>query len=291
MITVRLNGGLGNQMFQYATARALALSTGQSLLLDASIFTYYDVHPLKINRLSIAANLFFRNKFLDKLLHKGFVMYVCRCFSRKKRLYLESDLSFDSRLFSITGSTNLIGYFQSEKYFVSYRDVLLSELKPKKKLDGVDLEYFNQIETQSDNDGGSVSIHLRRGDYVSNDAANKVHGVCGLEYFASAIEYMMDTGVANKNTQVFIFSDDIEWCEENLKLDLSLNYIKGSSSPEVDMYLMSQCNHQIISNSTFSWWGAWLNEYEGKVVVAPKKWFSNESMISRDLVPKNWIRL
>jgi hypothetical protein len=133
----------------------------------------------------------------------------------------------------------------------------------------------------------SVSVHIRRGDYVSNPHASKFHGTKGLDYYEKAVERIAETV---KNPELFVISDDIEWCKENLRLPYKTTHIDGNAGFE-DMHIMSHCAHNIIANSSFSWWAAWLNTNPDKVVIAPKKWFNDESINTEDVVPKTWIRL
>lgn len=135
-----------------------------------------------------------------------------------------------------------------------------------------------------------MSIHVRRGDYINNPETFKLHGVCGLDYYHAAIEYI----TKRTNTPVFyIFSDDISWAEENIKSKNQMIFVKETPHGKdyFEMYLMSVCKHNIIANSSFSWWGAWLNKSPEKIVIAPKKWMNETSIDTTDLVLKNWIRI
>ena len=173
----------------------------------------------------------------------------------------------------------LMGYFQSEKYFLN------AEGKVR------ELFCFNdQIQAnmntkyQSLMHGGSVncSIHVRRGDYIGNN----FHEVCHLDYYKDAISEMK----RRVNIDMFvIFSDDIEWCKQNLQAENCV-FMEGNSNVE-DLYFMTQCNHHIICNSSFSWWGSWLNNKEGKTVIAPGKWFGDQSYDTKDILPESWIKI
>jgi hypothetical protein len=135
----------------------------------------------------------------------------------------------------------------------------------------------------------SVSLHVRRGDYVSNPDANKYHGTKGLDYYIAALARV---NKSQKDSTVFVFSDDIAWCKKNLKLKAKkVVWVDGKNSPIEDIYLMSLCKSNIIANSTFSWWGAWLNSNPKKIVVAPKVWFSDSNIDTSDLIPADWTRL
>ncbi|NRD31334.1 alpha-1,2-fucosyltransferase [Shewanella sp. DC2-4] len=150
--------------------------------------------------------------------------------------------------------------------------------------------YESENEKLIDNNE-SVAIHIRRGDYISNEESNSIHGICDNSYFYKSLNYLRSNNIVSDNAKLFIFSDDIQWCKENLKFDFSTVFIEGDSKrPEVDMHLMSKCKHQIISNSTFSWWGAWLNTNPDKCIIAPKQWFKT-TLDSVDIIPKQWVRI
>jgi hypothetical protein len=136
----------------------------------------------------------------------------------------------------------------------------------------------------------SISIHVRRGDYVTLAAASEFHGLMGPDYYKAGAEAILRG--KNETPSFFVFSDDPEWCKENIKLPGEITYIDwntGKNSFE-DMRLMSNCKHHVIANSSFSWWGAWLNPSKEKIVVAPKQWF-NDTSNQTDIVPESWIRL
>ena len=181
-------------------------------------------------------------------------------------------------------SSYLDGYFQSFKYFELIADQIRNELSPVTDYGKLDLEVKSKIESVE-----SVSIHVRRGDYVTSKASMKTLGVCDLDYYDRAInEIVRRLG----DPHFFIFSDDPEWSKENLKVPGSVTYVSHNSGPTAfqDIRLMSICNHHIIANSTFSWWGAWLNSSKEKIVITPKKWFSN-GMSSKTLIPENWLQV
>jgi hypothetical protein len=133
-------------------------------------------------------------------------------------------------------------------------------------------------------------MHIRRGDYVSLKISNELHGVLPLEYYYNAIELIKKQ---NPNITVFVFSDDIPWVKENLKLKDKCVYVDFNSGENsvFDMFLMSLCKHNIIANSSFSWWGAWLNQNKNKIIVAPENWFAKKEMLNNDLIPDAWRKL
>jgi hypothetical protein len=136
----------------------------------------------------------------------------------------------------------------------------------------------------------AVSIHVRRGDYVSDAGTNRFHGTCSVDYYHDAVDRISGFAPAS---HFFVFSDGIDWAKENLRLRQPVTYVDfndGEKNYE-DLRLMSLCKHHIIANSSFSWWGAWLNPNPDKIVIAPKKWFNDPSINTDDLIPNSWLRL
>lgn len=281
MIKIRINGGLGNQLFQYAAAYALSKKMNVPMLVDISEAIKYQIHPLRLDKLSCSAHFSIKLNVFDRvLMHPRIVPYSSKLSSR---YYLEPDLRYRDLSSSVVGGTFLNGYFQCELYFKEYRKELLKEFFPNKDFSFYQREIKEKIQSTN-----SLSIHIRRGDYVSNPDAFSVHGICDEEYFSRSIEYFEEQNIINEKTVLFVFSDDIEWCADNLHFPFDTVFVKGDSeSPELDMWLMSYCDNHIISNSTFSWWGAWINDKKDKVVVAPEKWFANG--MACDIQPDTWV--
>lgn len=284
MIKIQINGGLGNQLFQYATAFSLAKSNKTKLLVDISSAINYHVHPLRLTELNCSAQFDDKISLYKKiLLHPRLIKFSSMIFTS---YYIEPSLKYDNTLQYTANNKLLIGYFQSELYFKNCRGELLKEFLPKTEFSSYQSLLAEKIKGES-----SLSIHIRRGDYITNSNASAIHGVCNKEYFDRAIEYLVEQKKVTTKTNVYIFSDDIEWCKAHLSFPYSTVYVEGDSQhPELDMWLMSYCNHNIISNSTFSWWGAWLNTNSNKCVIAPKQWFKTLHD-STDIVPEQWKRL
>jgi hypothetical protein len=288
MIVVRLYGGLGNQLFQYATARALAIRCNTELVLDLSWFEAIPKSNTKreyeLNHFNIKAR---QPRFAERVF---FSICASRFFSIILNLiplfkvFRESKFNFDERFKSITGHIYLNGYWQSYKYFESYRDQICNELKVLDSIANSDLLIASKIQ-----DSISVSIHVRRGDYVSKPSAESFHGICGLDYYALAIATIFKKF---PEAHFYVFSDDMDWSKANLPLNAeNSTFVSHNNSSAVnDMRLMSMCKHHVIANSSFSWWAAWLNPGDGKVVIAPEKWFAVEPQ-PKTLLPKNWIIL
>ena len=279
-------GGLGNQLFQYATARSLAIRTGAELRLDLSS---YANDPLRCYELSVfpiigqvireADDRIEEPRFIGKM--KKFLSQL----QRKEKYYREPHFHYDPRVKNLSAPVFLEGYWQSEKYFVEDALSLRRELIPFQPLELDNASIAAQINTAT-----AVSLHVRRGDYVANAHTNNYHGVCSIEYYRAAIEYMRH---AAGDIHLFVFSDDQEWCKSNLEPNYPTTYATANPPDRGyrDMQLMALCRHHIIANSSFSWWGAWLNPRPDKIVVAPRNWFANSEHDTRDLIPETWVRL
>ncbi|TXD46420.1 alpha-1,2-fucosyltransferase [Polaribacter sp. IC073] len=267
MVIVRILGGLGNQMFQYAYAKSLEVK-GFDVSLDLSGFKNYKLHGgYQLDKYHI--NL--QNAKNSTVL-----------FSRINPLKTikEENLLFNEKLLSLKGNEYVKGYFQTEKYFSGIRNTLLEQFTINREIANSTKKYKKEI-TLAEN---SCSIHIRRGDYVSDSKSNIIHGTCTLDYYREAIKKVEEK---YKNTLFFVFSDDIPWTKENLVIK-NATYINHKCLPHEDILLMSLCKNNITANSSFSWWGAWLNKNNSKMVVAPKQWFVSKE---NEITCKNWIKI
>ncbi|MBY0244074.1 MAG: alpha-1,2-fucosyltransferase, partial [Sphingobacteriaceae bacterium] len=197
--------------------------------------------------------------------------------------YIEQrDFNYNSRYgkFSGTQIKYLDGYWQSEKYFGVHANVIRDDFNFP------DLDKVNKLCAPQIMQSNSVSLHVRMGDYVNHPLHG---GICTLKYYQQAIELMKSKIEA---PIFFIFSNDIEWCKQNLDI-INAVYVTGNIGENSfrDMQLMSLCQHNIIANSSFSWWGAWLNNNRNKIVIAPKIWFNDESINTSDLLPDGWMKI
>ena len=289
MVVVKLMGGLGNQMFQYAAGRALAHAFNTSLKLDISFLSdntpRHNViqRPYELSVFNIKEQ--FPNKKEVQKFTTGRVALSDRLTFRTYTLYKEPHFHFAPDFLKLKPSVYLDGFWQSEEYFKAIKETIVEEFSFKEKPEGGNKQISDQISGTN-----SVSIHVRRGDYISNPYTNSYHGTCDLKYYQLAIEI-----IAQRVTDpyFFVFSDDIEWTKEHLVIDYPSQYVdqnNGDKSYE-DLRLMSTCKHNIIANSSFSWWGAWLNSYPDKIVVAPEKWFNNSENNTKDLLPPSWIKV
>lgn len=290
MIIVRLIGGLGNQMFQYAAGRRLAHVLGVEFKLDITGFEHYPLRKYYLENFNIKEN-FASLKEIRALTKRPIVERVLSWTlhrpPRTASTYIREKLSFhfDSDILSLPDGIYLDGYWQSEKYFADIAGIIRREFTVKTPQMGKNKELAEMVTATE-----SVSLHIRRGDYVSNPSTNSILGVCNLDYYTRCVEHLTQTV---KNAHFFVFSDDPEWVHENLKLSYPMTLIdhNGADKNYEDLRLMSQCKHHIIANSTFSWWGAWLGQRRDKMVFAPKSWHACEKFDTRDLIPDKWTRI
>ncbi len=192
---------------------------------------------------------------------------------------------FDPEVLEHIGSVYLSGYWQSYRYFDNIASILRREFSVRSRQMGDNLAMAQLIASTQ-----SVSLHVRRGDYVSCSLAMRRHGVCPLEYYDAAIRIMADR---MNSPHFFIFSDDIPWVQTHIQLQYPCTYVthNGVANDYEDLRLMSQCKSHIIANSTFGWWGAWLSQAPEKIVIAPRSWFAGLDYNTGDLIPSSWLRL
>jgi hypothetical protein len=291
MIIVRLLGGLGNQLFQYAAGRGIASMSNSILKIDITGFDSYPLHRYSLNHFNIIENIASPSD-ISRLRRKrnGPVAMTMKLIDAFKPYYKRSFIEerffhFDTNILRIYGDAYLEGYWQSEKYFAHISDMIRREVTVKEKPDNENAKMMRLIR-----DVESVSLHIRRGDYISNATTNQKHGTCDLNYYYKAIE-MISSSI--DEPYFFIFSDDLSWVKENLVINYPATFVahNGVKKGYEDLRLMSQCKHHIIANSTFSWWGAWLCVNEGKKVFAPAKWFNDNTIDTHDLIPRSWHKI
>lgn len=284
MIIVRIIGGLGNQMFQYAAGYAFAKKNKTSLLLDTNAFKNQKIHNgFELNSVfNVEAEIATDKKIKDLIGWRNLEFIKDRInrlpnFLIGKNFFSEK-LNLNYSL--IKDDTYLYGYWQSEIFFLDYKNHILQQFQFKKSF-SLKNKNLAQLINETQN---SVSIHIRRGDYLKS----KAHNVMGIEYFKHAIAEIERK--IDKPT-FFVFSDDLNWTKKNLPLKKKIFIVENNIGSESynDMMLMSMCDHHIISNSSFSWWGAWLNVKKNKIVISPKSWFVKKENL--DCVPKEWIKL
>jgi hypothetical protein len=291
MIVVKLMGGLGNQMFQYALGRHLAEIHKTTLMLDLTflqdktprenfVFRNYELDIFNIQQnFAAPSDLkdFFQktsgiNKLLKKILNKIIPVEI------KKESYFH----YDPQVLKGPKTVYLEGYWQSEKYFKAIEGILRKEFTFRCDIDSRFKELADKIQSTN-----SVCVHVRRTDFLSNS----YHAVCEMDYYTRAEQIIVSK---LPSPHLFIFSDDIEWCINNLKLNVASTFVRESfNDKDIShcLHLMTRCKHYVISNSSFSWWAAWLNSEPQKLVVAPEKWFNDRSVNTEDLIPDTWLRI
>jgi hypothetical protein len=240
LVSTRLMGGLGNLLFQIATAYSVSLRDNKILICDTS----------------------------DMMVpHKPYTFYLSNIFRKVKFSDNMTDLNYIgeqgfhySPIPSLQGNVKLVGYFQSEKYFINHREQILNLFDIDEETKSNLTIKFGEFLSKE-----TCSIHVRRGDYLG---LQNHHPVQSIDYYQESVK------IIGEDKHFMVFSDDIKWCEENLVFLKNKTFISGNFDYE-DLYLMSMCKHNIIANSSFSWWGAWLNQNPNKKVIAPKIWFGN----------------
>lgn len=281
---IKISGGLGNQLFQYALGKNLALKNGSDLKLDISWYDSVDSNYRDFKIDNYKTNFTIAQKLeMDKFRKSNIVTKIIKkIFGSNCRK--EKNFNFDSKILNLSKPAYLIGYWQSEKYFSNITDVIRKELVLKNDPSIETKEWIKKISNSN-----AVSLHIRRGDYINNTKTNQTHGTCSLDYYKEAITY-----ISQKITKpvFFIFSDDIEWAKKNLQIAFPIFFVSDNKIPDYEeLIIMSNCKHNIIANSSFSWWGAWLNNNPEKTIIAPKKWFKAEHLNTNDLIPNSWIKL
>jgi hypothetical protein len=299
MIIVQLIGGLGNQMFQYAAARALAVRHSTDLKLDISHFKTNEIRKYELSCFGIQESIAtpedldeclgcFRCKaysFLSWVSQKKIETFLDVRKIANRRFLRENCFHFNQKYLKAPPNTYLVGYWQSEKYFSDIENILRKDFTLKQSIESLEPEISKAI-----NKTNSISIHVRRTDYITNVKVSNVHGTCNLSYYKNCINYFSERV---ENPHFFIFSDNLLWAKENLKLNFPHTFVGNQQRKKdhEDLYLMSICKHNIIANSSFSWWSAWLNSNPRKIVCAPKIWFRKQDLDTSDLLPKKWMRL
>lgn len=271
MIVSQLVGGLGNQLFQYAAGRCLAEACGAELGLDLSAFTTYGLHDYSLQHFRI----------IGKAVTPDMPQYPVRVFKEA------NGFQFDPAFNTLRDGIVLNGYWQSEKYFAAIADTIRDEFQVIHSLTGNNLELAERISSTN-----SVSIHVRRGDYVSNSYSDQILESLDLEYYHRSLEELCRV---EDDLHCFVFSDDPTWVRTHLRPRIPATYVSHNeaSANYEDLRLMTLCRHNIIANSTFSWWGAWLNANKGKRVFAPTQWLSANArqLVVKDLIPESWTRV
>lgn len=280
-IVTRLIGGAGNQMFQYAAGRALADRLGCVLQLDMRYVAGASNRNACFEHYQNAR--FTQDGPLPPAKSDGLLRYgVWRALGRSPKLFREKTLAFDPNVLALQANTYLHGYWQSERYFAEIAPQIRADLCFTTPLDKANADMAAQI-TESPN---AVALHVRRGDYSNNSTYAALQPD---HYRTAADKIAHSTGPIT----CFVFSNDAAWARDNLDLShpTTIVDINDETTGHFDLHLQSLCTHNVIANSTFSWWAAWLNPNPDKIVIAPQQWFNNPKLANPDLIPKTWTQL
>jgi hypothetical protein len=297
MIIARLRGGLGNQLFQYAAAKALSLHHRTTLKLDLYTYSRHRYRKFELSKFRIEAAEASREEVhrytgtnpVSRYLNKRENYFHC------PKVFAQPHYHFFEDFFALPPDIYLSGYWQSEKHFLSFATTIREQFQPVAPLDERNVELQARMRSQN-----SVAIHIRRGDYTSSSYSS-FFSILSKSYYDLAIATI---GALRRSPVLYFFSDDPDWCSRNFDIAGAefVRHNEGDNSYK-DMLLMSACRHNIIANSTFSWWGAWLNDNPEKVVIAPKQWFRVDYLDrpepvypsrlynTKDLLPEKWLRL
>jgi len=290
MVIVKLKGGLGNQMFQYAVGRRIAVINKVPLKLDVRWFNdtgkdtsrEYELKHFKIKE-EFATSEEIKGVLDHHLFFNFFGRFGKQIFPLNRFSYItESNKSFEQEVMNLKDNVYLNGVWANEKYFIDIKDLIKEEFQLKYKSSEANTNLYQTIESLN-----SIAVHVRRGDYVSNQVTNKYHGLCSIEYYNSAIASITERV---KDPHFFLFSDDPQWVKDNIKVNAPTVNI-SHNTPGMgyeDLKLMKSCKHNIIANSSFSWWAAWLNSNPDKIIFAPLKWANNQQANSKNHLPLKW---
>jgi len=293
MIIAELVGGLANQMVIYAAAKALSEHLQVELKLDIRKLSRDKKRNYALNHLNIETKTATQEE-IDWVCQKSSSWIISKVKKTIRKtyngnafgIYKEPAINFDPNFFSLTDNTYIKGNFINLLYFTRIEQTLKNEFQIKSTLSNKTKELIKSITSSN-----SVSIHIRRGDYANEKKTNEIHGLIPLNYYKTAIDLISNR---TKQPTFYVFSDDISWVKNNLPNTQEMHFIdhtNGETAYE-DLYMMSQCKHNIIANSGFSYWGAWLNSNEEKLVISPKQWFADNKLNDRfKLIPEGWLKI
>lgn len=278
-------------MFQYALGRQLALKNNVPLKLDLSWFKQFEERPYLLDAFQIEASeavpediylaRYYSHRRVRRIMekiHQKLIPYY-----RRRTVVERSHLYFDPNILNALSDAYLSGYWQSEKYFAYIAPILKKEFTPVQPPPPRIKKLMAMIEGIPQ----SASLHLRRGDYLGK--YKSTFSALPLSYYHKAADWIASR---SRNCEIFIFSDDIKWVRQNLKLSYPMQFVSPeiSGDPVWDMQIMRACRHHIIANSSFSWWGAWLGEREGSITIAPNQWY-RDLPYPHDRIPERWVIL
>lgn len=278
MIIIKLKGGPGNQLFQYAFGRLLSIKNKTEVKYkflinkkDSKREYFLGYFNTKIN---IPTDI-----ELQKIRYPFGV--ISKFFELFKKITRQFNIGYIPKLLNIKNGY-LEGYWQSYKYLDPIRNDLLNEITLKNPIEGK-YEILNKIENTN-----SVCLNVRRGDYINNPKNIKEYNTFGMEYYENSFKIIKDKII---NPTIYVFSDDIAWCINNIKTDIPIVFSDPNIPIHENFVIATKCKHNIIVNSSYSFWVAWLNKNPNKIVIAPKKWNNIHTKEYVDLLPIEWIKI
>jgi len=284
-VVVALDGGLGNQMFQHAAGKSVAVRVGMPLALDLRPLLQRGGRAYGLGDFRLGENTELLTEGAP-VRRAGRLQRLFRRLTGGSQTFEEASLAYDERIRGLQAPVRLEGYFQSERYFVEMADQIRRDFTPRADLLAeIDALAFRLLPKEP-----SISLHIRRGDYTS-PAVMAVHGLLDAAYYDRALRLVAER--TGNTLPICVFTDDPAWVRANLTLPSDTRFISEYTRTALqDLVLMSRCTHHITANSSFSWWGAWLNPNEDKIVVTPQEWFRPASGLdTRDLRPEGWLQI
>lgn len=280
MIIVSINGGLGNQLFQYAFGKHLEHLHNDEVLFDLSAFDDPKYRPFALHHFNVTIKKAAPNKlpftFRKNFKKFGLISKLLNKVAYPYHLVTQKEFNFNASYLEKIKNSYYWGSWQSEQYFSGVKETIKNHFTFK------DIDFSEQEKTiyQKINSTNSICLHVRRGDYLGS----KLHPVCNISYYQQAIKLIAEK---IENPHFFIFSDDLAWCKSNISMEYPHEFV-NTIEDWGDFRLMSHCQHYIIANSSFSWWAAYLGKHEEKIVISPKNWFNNIECSTKDLLPEMW---
>jgi hypothetical protein len=299
MVYLRVFAGLGNQQFQYAFAKSLSLKYQNELVIDSSYFLkrYHPIkyqgflYPYKLENFNINEphTEGIRRELIGILTKRGKLRRIYQTLVNKNLLLkflpvLIDQHNLSEKIFCSGRAIILCDYFQKSDIFENYCEEIRAAMSLKSDLTILNKSYLEIIK----NSLCSVSIHVRRTDYVEKANVKNNFALVNIAYYLESLRIINSKENIDR---LFIFSDDIDWVKKNIHFDYDVTFIEGNGPDYQHQYLMSQCKHNIISNSTFSWWAAWLNKNLDKIICVPSRWFADDMRSDDIYIPNSWTRV
>ena len=298
MIITKIKAGLGNQLFQYACGRALSLRNNDILKLDLTVWDQFEdfrtfkgawmtedgyLDPYSLQHFNIVENIASHDEIQQLKYPRGRLSSLYFKIRTKLGLF---NVSFVPRILKKKGDQYLDGYWQTEKYFRDHAATIRNELTLKKPMSSEAQDLLKEIQSKKI----SIAIHVRRGTITKAGSTHLFFGICSNSYYERAIDLILKK--INGGAHIFVFSDSINLVKDEISIKYPVTYVTPKMMTDYEeLILMSMCNHNVIANSSFSWWGAWLNSHPDKIVIAPRRWTKEKNYIYRDIIPKSWLRI